>query len=136
MDATQQLVAVVVGCLTVVGLMAGWWYKFGRPMAATAEAILGRAEVTDRSGAVVQEAQPGMPAQVAELAKTVRVLVEMNRTVDGVVADVAVLRSDVASVSDRVTVLEHGAVERVASKVESAQAFKAIEAVALQQPDD
>lgn len=129
MDGTQQVVAITGGVLAIVGLAGGWWYKWGRQMTATSEAILGRAEVTDRSGAVIQEAQPGMPAQVARLTEMVGRLADMHHRVDSV-------ENRLGRVEERVEVLEAGTVERVMTKVESATAFSAIEAAVKATPED
>ena len=78
---TTQTVAALVGSLLaiVIGLITAW-VKWGLPKqrlnAAANTAILGRPEVKDRSGAVIQPAEPGMVAQVATLTETLRELVD------------------------------------------------------------
>lgn len=136
LDSTNAILTLIGSLAALAALMGAWWYKYGRPMTATSEAILGRAEVKDRSGAVIQPAQPGLPAQMARIAETVEQLVQMNRRVDDVTADVAELRGEVAEVKKDVASLKDAHVERVMTKVESAQAFAAIEAVANNNQSD
>lgn len=130
---TNEVVVLVGGVLSIVGLLWGGWLKWGRPKAqraeAMSEAMLGRAEVRDRSGALIQPAQPGMPAQVAELTDAVRELVQMQHRVDGVEAQLA-------AVDGRVKVLEDARMEHVVSRAESAAAYSAIEAAVNATPPD
>lgn len=133
LDGTREIVTIVGACVAIAATVLGAWFKWGRPKAvqaeAVGEAILGRPEVRDRSGAVIQPAQPGMVAQVATLTETVRALVDMNQRVDRV-------EGEVAEVKNRVSILEDARVEQVMSRLDSASAFSAIEAVAKSTPPD
>lgn len=130
-ESTNAVVALIGGLILIVASLGGAWLKFGRPKAqqrdAVSEAILGRPEVTDRSGAVIQPSQPGMVAQVSELKIEVRTLVDTHLLVRGVV-------EDIKEVKDRVKVLEDARVEHVVSRAESAAAFSAIEAAVKADP--
>lgn len=131
-EGTNQVVVLVGGVLAILATLAGGWFKWGRPRAqqtaAVSEAILGRPEVTDRSGAVIQPAQAGMVAQVSELKIEVRTLVDTHLLVRGVV-------QDIKDVKERVKVLEDARVEHVVSRAESAAAFSAIEAAVKATPE-
>lgn len=134
LDSANAVTALIAGIVVILGAVGGWWYKRGRPkvrqVEAMSEAILGRAEVRDRSGAVIQKAQPGMPAQVAELTEAVRDLVKMQHRVD-------IVEDDVRDLQGRVTVLEEARLEHVVSRVESAEAYRAIQAAQrAASPDD
>lgn len=143
-EGISNTVVLIGGVLSIVGILAGGWLKWGRPKAkqaeAVSEAILGRPEVTDRSGAVIQPAQPGMVAQVAALTDTVRELVNMHQRVDGVEGEQKAIRAEVAEfrieIGGRVKVLEDARVEQVVSRAESAAAFSAIEAAVKANPDN
>lgn len=140
MNGTTLLwVSVIGGVLLIVGTLATWM-KVGRRSAkkveAVSDAILGRAEVLDRSGAVIQEAQPGMPAQVKALTEAVAELVNLTNRLDATDKSVAEVRADLSVVKKDVQTLKDARLEHVVTRVESAQAFAAIEAVAKAQPED
>lgn len=139
LQSANAWLAAIGGVLLIGGTIAAA-IKWGRPKARQAEAvgegILGRPEITDRSGAVIQPAQPGMVAQVAALTDTVRELVNMHHRVDGVEVAQAEMRAEIAAVDGRVKVLEDARVEQVVSRAESAAAFSAIEAAVKAPPTD
>lgn len=130
---------VVIGIGAVVGLVAGY-FRWAVPRMqrneAMSDAMLGRPEVKDRSGAVVQPSQPGMPARVAELADAVKELVQMQHRVDKVEAEQNKLAARVDDLEGVTSQLQQAHLERIVSRVESTQAWGAIEAAAKATPPD
>lgn len=92
LQTTDIVVGISGTAIAAVIALVGFWVKFVLPRQrmndATNTAILGRPEVRDRSGSLIQPAQPGMVAQVAVLTETLRELVDgrfrtLEHRVDG-----------------------------------------------------
>lgn len=105
LDSTNEVLGLVSLVVAVSATLLGLWVKYALPRwkmsDATHEAILGRQEIRDRSGAVIQPAQPGMVAQVAILTETLRELLDGRfRTLEDRVDDhegrLAALEDDAA----------------------------------------
>lgn len=64
------VIGIVVGVLTILGIIVGvvkFANKVFKQMDAIAEGVLGRPEVRDRSGAVIEKALPSIQARVSSL---------------------------------------------------------------------
>lgn len=85
-DSANEWLGLVGTVVAIICAVVGLWVKYGLPRQRMNEAantaILGRPPVKDRSGAVIQPAQPGLVAQVAELTKVVSSLAETNTRLD------------------------------------------------------
>lgn len=125
MDALTKAIAFAV---TAVGAMFGiyrWfrpkWRAISADVQAGRDALVGRDAVVDSiTGKELAPALPGIGVRMATMETAVAKLVETT------------LRLDDHEL--RITSLEEGAVERVAAKLESAQAWRAVEAVAKATP--
>lgn len=109
------LVAVAVGLISV------WlWVRPGmQRSAAVADAILGEQEVTDRAGKVIAPARPGLVSRTATLEQAVATLVNQD-------ARLAALELTVAGHETRLLATERHALERIVTKAESAEMWRAV----------
>lgn len=78
LNVAAVIVGILLSTLTIIGILAGWWWRWQRPrheqaerrgetLEAIATVILGRPEVLDQSGEVALPAQPGVPARIDKL---------------------------------------------------------------------
>lgn len=63
--------AVIAALVTIVGLFVVFW-RISERLKAIGEAVLGKPEVTDFSGAVIEPAVPSIQARVTSLETLVR----------------------------------------------------------------
>lgn len=118
------LIGTILGIVvTGVGLIVGL-RRQARTLAAMADALLGHEEARDRSGAIFQEAQPGLAARVTSMDSKLDRLIELELD-----RRVATLEETQASLTGRISVLEDARVERVVTQAESAAHWRAVEAV-------
>lgn len=128
-----------IALLTLAGLIyAIWRSKERRRSAAVAIAILGDEEVTDRAGQVIRPASPGLVAVVADASKQVadaskalsavdRRVSKLEEAVVGFQHTIALyteLAKRVDTVENEVRILKDSTVERVAIRLEAAQAMR------------
>ena len=129
------------GLLTV---LVGWlkWvrprYRRGRTQfVAARDSIIGRPAVYDSiTGA---EREPALPGVGVRLANTEEHLGTLAQAVATLAESHALLEDHTLRISnheDRIKDLEEARVERIVGKVESAAAFRAMEAATKAQPDD
>lgn len=115
-----QSVNYTIGLLTIVAILwGGWKSKFRQRLSAGLDALIGREEVTDRSGNVLTPAQPGAMHRLETMEAAVTTLAE-------VVTDQHELRSKVSDLQSRVSVLENSRIERVVAQAESAHMWRAV----------
>lgn len=126
----DALSKALIGLMTVAGLVFGF-YRWVRPRFASIgndvragrDALVGRAAVFDSiTGRELSPELPGIGVRMATIETAVAILAESSGRLD--------------SLEHRVESLEGAAVERVVAKVESAQAWRAVEAVANATPPD
>lgn len=133
--AALVAVAAAIGALALLGKYAlkGWrWQRaLARKAAAIGDAILGRDAVVDSiTGKEVLPPLPGMGVRMAH----------QEQQMEAITAAVTRLASQQEALTDhdrriqsntlRIEALEAAAVERIAARAESAQAWRAVEAVA------
>lgn len=109
-----------LGMLGIAGvLVGGWRSKSRKRIGAALDALVGREEVTDRSGKVIMPAQPGAMHRLETMEAAVTTLAE-------VVTDQHELRAEVAGLKNRVGILEDARAERLVTQVESAHMWRAV----------
>jgi DNA-binding transcriptional LysR family regulator len=124
MNSDQATVgAFVITALVATAAAARWLFprlaRFFRSLDRMFETINGRPAEVDKAGREVSPSVPSLSVQMADLKAEIgeRKLMERRLT----------------DVEGRVTALESGSqVERIVTKVESAQAWRAVEAIANQ----
>lgn len=126
LDSATRVLALVATIVAVIAGGTALWMALrrqARTIAAMADALLGHEEARDRSGAVFQEAQPGLAARMASVdGKLDRILrLELDRRVVALEEGHAALTEGQAALTGRVKVLEDAAVERVVTKAESSE---------------
>ena len=133
MDLLTQIdvtMKALIGAATLLGVLFGF-LKWVRPRmksaasdtAAVRDAILGREAVKDSiTGRELAPALPGIGVRMATIESAVALLADQGGRLD--------------SLEHRVESLEEARVERVVAKVESAQAWRTMEAVANATPPD
>lgn len=129
----NTLQATLAALATIAGAVFGFlrWvrpkYKaVGRDFRAGRDALVGRDEIRDSiTGAVLVPALPGMGVRMDTQEKQLSTLTEA-------VSTLAKTTVQLADHEQRIKILEAAAVERVVTKVESAQAWRAVEAIASQ----
>jgi hypothetical protein len=131
--------------LTVLGILSvlGGWLRWGRPRVAQAQreavamrdAILGRDSVRDTiTGRELAPALPGIGVRMAHQEDQMRLLTDAVSKI----ADSHVRLENVEARVDRhdedIAILKAASAERIIARVESSQAWQAVEAVAKSQP--
>lgn len=127
-------VAAAIGALALLGKYAlkGWrWQRaFSRKAAAIGDAILGRDAVVDSiTGKEIAPPLPGMGVRMAH----------QEQQMEAITVAVTKLASQQEYLVDherRIKALEDQAVERVVTRAESAAAWRAVEAVAKNDPPE
>jgi hypothetical protein len=93
------------------------------------ETINGRPPEVDKSGREVREAVPSLSVQLADIKHTISDQAVQNKRLEA-------LETTTADHGHRLTVIESAnQLERVAGHIDSAQAWKAVEAIASQPGD-
>lgn len=145
MDQTEQTIAILLGAVTLVGLVGGWWIKRGRPrvertrhdLAAMRDAVLGRDQVVDSiTGKELAPPLPGIGVRMAHQEEQMTLLTSAVARL----ADLHQWRQKVeghleehdAQIAD----LKASQMERIITRAESTAAWSAVEAVAKSHPDD
>ena len=121
---TTAILALIAAVLGIIATGAGLWASLrrqARSLAAVVDAVLGHEESRDRSGAVFQQAQPGLAARMASMDGKIDRLINLDRRVTD-------LEHGHAGLVTRIGALEDSRVERVVTQAESAAAWRAVEA--------
>lgn len=128
------VLTVLVGWLKVI--RPAWRHGWGKVTAAF-DSINGRPAIVDSiTGAEIEPALPGIGVRMAhQEAVSVELAAAVSRLADTQEQHLALARQ-VRRIDDRVAKLEAAAVERVVTKVESAEAWRAVQAVAGQAPGE
>lgn len=135
--------SMVLAVVAVGGAILSWirwgrprWRKLVEQIVGVRDAILGRDPVRDTiTGAEIEPALPGIGVRMAhQEEKTDRITGTLEKLVDQQETLIK-LHERVDGIDVRVRKLEEGAVERIVTRAESAEAFRAIQAVAGQNPD-
>lgn len=127
-----------VGAFLVVALgslaaSARWVWprlaRFFRSLDTMFETINGRPAELDRAGRVVSQPVPSLGVQISDLRQAVADQANQD-------ARITAVEEAVTDLGKRVTAMESGhQIERIVTRAESAQAWKAVEAIATQ-PED
>ena len=114
----------------------GWIKGFLQDVRGFRDAILGREAVVD---SITREViQPPLPGIGMRMAHQETQMTEMTRAVTQLAethTQMAEVRTEVKELGTRVSKLEEAVVERIVTKVESAAAWRAVEAASLATPD-
>ncbi|TQK73356.1 hypothetical protein [Nocardioides sp. SLBN-35] len=141
LDRSNDVVALAIGILTLLGLFAGYMkvvrpriHKARATLASASDALLGRDAIVDSiTGEELSPALPGVGARMAHQEQQMELLtVTVTKLVDQQVHQQKLERR-VDGLEHRVKGLEDQTIERVAGKAESISAWRAVEAVAKQQ---
>ena len=139
-----EAIPLAVGLIAIIGAVLGW-LKWLRPkirrgkaeVVAVRDAILGRDAISDSiTGREIEPPLPGVGVRVAHVEESQR---ETSRQIESIAVAITKLASQQEAIEDheaRIEQLEKAAVERIVTKQESAQAWRAMEAAANAQPDD
>lgn len=144
LSRTNEIVGAAIGLATLLGLVFSWirWVR-PRLQRARAEAVavrdslVGREAIVDTiTGRVISPALPGLGVRMEAVehaqVETKQVLEHIATLIEG--------QQDqdrrIEDHEDRIKALEDQTVERVVTKVESAAAWRAVEAVAKTTPPD
>lgn len=147
MEQTGTLVGVAAGLVVIMGGLFGW-LRLVRPRVhkglsvwvAIRDSLIGRPAKHDSiTGRLVQDALPSLGVRMesmertaAETNETLKHVVELVRSQQQQDQRLAAHESALAEHAHRLQQLEDSTIERIANKAESAQAWKAIAAVAHQ----
>lgn len=135
------LTATVIGIITA---LASWW-RWGRPKVAKArqeatamrDAILGREPVIDSiTGRELAPALPGIGVRQARTEDQMALLTEAVAKIADSHVRLAHIETRVDVIAADVADLKAGAMERIMARVEAAQAWSAVEAVANSAPPE
>lgn len=121
-DAATNALTLAVLAFGLIGAAYGTWRRVrpgARRAAAALDAIIGKEAVTDRSGQVLEPAQPGLTHRVATVEEAV---VEFRHMV-GLLTET---QHAITSLDARVKSLEDGRIEKVIAQAESAQMWRAV----------
>jgi hypothetical protein len=140
LDRTNAIIGVVTGLLALAGLAAGYvkvarprWLRLRSRAVGALDALVGRDAVHDSiTGREIAPALPGIGTRMETVERAVAHIAELLDSQRSQDQEIANLRADFGRLDARVSALEGGAIERVATKAESVAAFRAIEAVAKQ----
>lgn len=115
------LTLTATGTLVLVGVGIGAFFRFGpgKTLGAIAEALFGTPTTRDRSGAVMEEGQPGLVHRVAQVEEAV---VEFRHVI-GLLTET---QKRIDLLDGRVTELERARVERIVTQAESAHMWRAV----------
>lgn len=128
-EGTNEAVALALGITALLGVFVGWvrWVRpkirnGRREVVAVRDAILGRDAIHDSiTGKEIEPALPGMGVRMAHQEQQMQILTEA-------VAKIADSHLALENLEKRVKVLEDARMERVVSRAESANAWRAIAA--------
>lgn len=111
-------------------LVGGWRSKARQRLSAGLDALIGREEVTDRSGKVITPAQPGAMHRLETMEAAVTTLAE-------VITDQHELRAEVSQLKGRIGIAEsHISILRAASEERAATANVSAEMLRLARDRD
>lgn len=138
-DAIEAVAALVAVIAALYGLWRWLRPKIQRAwgtLVAALDSIVGRDEVRDSiTGKVLAPELPGIGKRMAHQEQQMELLtVTVTKLVDQQVHQQK-LEQRVSDVEDRVTKLENSTIERIASRAESAAAYRAIETAIKATPD-
>lgn len=143
MSPAEQ-VALAATIATLVSVLGGW-LRWGRPRVAKAkqeatamrDAILGREPVVDSiTGRELAPALPGIGVRQARTEDQMALLTEAVSKIADSHVRLAHIETRVDDLAVDVADLKAGAMERIMARVEAAQAWSAVEAVAKTTPPD
>lgn len=116
-----------LGILGIGVILWGIWRSKARQrLSAALDALIGREEVTDRSGKVIAPAQPGAMHRLETMEAAVTTLAEVVTDQRATRAEVTTLRGEVSALHQRVGVLEDARAERIITQAESAHMWRAV----------
>lgn len=128
MNHTEALVTIAAAVVMILGGCYGAYRRF-RPSvrrgSAAIDALVGREAVTDRSGNVIEAAQPGLVHRVATVEEAV---VEIRH----VVALWTETQHTLTDHGARIKALEDSRLEKLITRAESAQMWRAVADQALE----
>lgn len=141
--AFNVLITFALSVIALCGALLSW-VRWGRPrwqnivsdVRGIRDAMLGRDAIVDSiTKKEIEPALPGIGVRMAhQEEKTDRITGTLEKLVDQQETLIK-LHERVDGIDGRVRKLEEGAVERIVTRAESAEAFRAIQAVAGQNPD-
>lgn len=119
-----------IALLTLIGIgIAIWRSKSRRRMNAVADAILGQEEVTDSTGGIIRRGEPGLVHRVTQVEVAI---VEFRHAI----ALFTEAQHRIDQLEQRVKTLEDDRVERIVTKAESAQMWRAVAEANVEPPLD
>lgn len=131
----SDALAFALSAAGLVGIIAGWlrwirprWRRAGREWQSAKDSLLGREAVVD--SITGREVLPALPGVGVRLDTQERHLAAIEKALTTLAADSAQL----ANHEERIRALEVAAIERVAARAESVAAWRAVEAVAANEP--
>jgi hypothetical protein len=144
LDNTDRVIGLLVAVCTLLGLVVGWvrWvrpkiHNGRREVVAVRDAILGRDAIADSiTGREIAPAVPGIGVRMAHQEKQMELLTEAVAQIANSQLRFDNLETHVANHEERLKSLEDASVERVVTKVESAQAWRAMEEAIKAEPDE
>jgi hypothetical protein len=128
----DNAVALAVAATILIGACYATWRRFRpgmRRAGAALDAIIGKEAVTDRSGQLIEPAQPGLVHRVATVEEAV---VEFRHMV-GLLTET---QHTLTEHGARIKALEDARVERLVTQAESAHMWRAVADNAVTDPDD
>lgn len=131
MNDAQGVLTVIGLTLTALGAVYGAWRKLRpniRRGSAALDAIIGKEAVTDRSGNVMEPSQPGLVHRVATVEEAV---VEFRHMV-GLLTETQKTLNDHGT---RIKALEDTRLEKLVTRAESAQMWRAVADNAVTDPE-
>lgn len=141
---TPEQIGLTATAITIITALASWW-RWGRPKVAKArqeatamrDAILGREPVVDSiTGRELAPALPGIGVRQARTEDQMALLTEAVAKIADSHVRLAHIETRVDGIEADVKDLKTGAMERIMARVEAAQAWSAVEAVANSAPPE
>ena len=144
LDNTDRVVGLLVAVCTLLGLVVGWvrWvrpkiHNGRREVVAVRDAILGRDAIADSiTGKEIAPAVPGMGVRMAHQEAQMQALTDVVARLADSQSRFDNLETLTGDHAVRIKALEDAVVERVVTKVESAQAWRAMEEAIKAEPDE
>lgn len=135
---------VLIGAATLVGILVGFrrvllprWKSIKSDIRAGRDALVGRREQRDSiTGTLIAPALPGIGVRMANNETQLERLADAVAILADNALRLTTVEHRVDEHDERLNRLDAAVVERVATRVESTQAWAAVEAVAKSQPPD
>ena len=137
MSEAQAVIGSAVGVVAILTGVAGWlkvvrpwWRGLRRDYIAGRDALVGRDAVVDSiTGRELAPALPGIGQRMANVETAIVAIAQQQQ-------DITELKTATEDIDHRVSKLEAAYVERIVTKQESAQAWRAIESAINAEPDE